>query len=214
MVIDQNPDTWNIPGSYAYNAIMVRLRWAIYGSPGWKDYWEALDGMVASTVVATVGAILCAETAGAGCMLAAGALAGIAGQCMDDCEDTQAVALAAVLGAATDGRLPKGAIRVASEAADAAAANAGSIFIKDKHLSTFGGNYAKFATADKAEAQSWVAEALTSDRAVFRSNGLDGTFKVETDMARAIGTKGQTGIRVIVAYDGRVINAFPFNPGS
>ena len=108
MVIDQNPDTWNIPGSHAYNAIMVRLRNAMYGSPGWKDYWEALDGVVVSTVVATVGAVLCAGTAGAGCFLAVGALAGIAGQCTDNCEDTQAVALAAVLGAA-GGKLPAGA---------------------------------------------------------------------------------------------------------
>lgn len=103
MVIDQYPDTWNVPGSNANNAIMVRLRHAMYGSLGWKDYWEALDGMVVSTVVATVGAILCPETAGAGCLVAVGALAGTAGQCMDDCADAQALGLAAVLGAATGG---------------------------------------------------------------------------------------------------------------
>ncbi|SBT38676.1 RHS repeat domain-containing protein [Micromonospora narathiwatensis] len=103
MVVDQNPDTWNIPGSPAYNAIMVRLKHALFGSPTWKDYWEALDQMVVTTVVAAVGAALCPETAGAGCMLAVAAYAGAAGQCMDDCEDTQALALAAVLGAATDG---------------------------------------------------------------------------------------------------------------
>nr|WP_088642333.1 RHS repeat-associated core domain-containing protein [Micromonospora wenchangensis] len=102
MVIDQNPDTWNIPGSYAYNAIMVRIKHALFGTPSFKDYWEALDQTVVSTVVATVGAVLCAET-GPACLLAAGAIAGIAGQCMDDCEDTQAVALAAVFSAATGG---------------------------------------------------------------------------------------------------------------
>ncbi|MER5703810.1 RHS repeat-associated core domain-containing protein [Micromonospora sp. NPDC002296] len=104
LVISQNPDTWNVPGTPAYKAIIVHLRFAVYGSPSLKDYWEALDGFVASTVVATAGAVLCAGTAGAGCLLAVGALAGIAGQCADDCEDTQAVALAAVLGAATGGR--------------------------------------------------------------------------------------------------------------
>ncbi|MEV0734004.1 RHS repeat-associated core domain-containing protein [Polymorphospora sp. NPDC050346] len=111
MVQRLSPDTWNVPGSPAYNAIMLRIKRALYGIPTMKDYWEALDGLVASTVVATVGAVLCAGTgAGPACLMAVGALAGIAGQCMDDCEDTQAVALAAVFSAATGGRAPQGAI--------------------------------------------------------------------------------------------------------
>ena len=105
-----------------------------------------------------------------------------------------------------------GALQSASDAAKAAADDPGSIFIKNKHLASFGGRYAKFATDNIGEAQSWVSEALNSDGAVFKPNSLDGTFKVETDMGRAVGTNGQTGIRVIVSNDGRVINAFPFNP--
>jgi Pretoxin HINT domain len=105
------------------------------------------------------------------------------------------------------------ALQKASDAANRAADEPSSIFVKDKHLSTFGGKYAKFNTADKSEAQSWVSEALKSDRAVFKTNGLEGTFKVETDMQRTVGTKGQRGIRAIVSDDGRVINAFPFNVG-
>jgi hypothetical protein len=104
-------------------------------------------------------------------------------------------------------------IAAASEAAFRAAENTAGIFIKDKHLSSFAGRYAKFDTADVAEAQSWVAEGLKSGRATFKENGLEGTFKMEVDMQRAVGTKGQTGIRIIVANDGRVINAFPFNVG-
>ncbi|MEV6692564.1 polymorphic toxin type 50 domain-containing protein [Micromonospora sp. NPDC051196] len=106
MVIRQNPDTWNVATSNANKAIMVRVRNAMYGSPGWKDYWEALDGVVVSTVVATVGAILCPASAGVTCLVAVGALAGVAGQCMDGCADAQAVGLAAVLGAA-GGKIPK-----------------------------------------------------------------------------------------------------------
>ncbi|WP_416906274.1 RHS repeat-associated core domain-containing protein [Micromonospora echinospora] len=108
MVIKNNPKDWNDPTSDANKAIMVRLRNAMHGSPGWKDYWEALDGVAVSTVVATVGAILCPTSAGVGCLLAVGALAGTAGQCVDDCADAQALGLAAVLGAA-GGRLPAGA---------------------------------------------------------------------------------------------------------
>nr|WP_307961417.1 RHS repeat-associated core domain-containing protein [Salinispora arenicola] len=107
MVINQNPDTWNLVDSPAYNAIMVRVRHTIYGSPGWKEYWEALDGIAVSTVVGTVGAILCPASAGTSCILAVGAIAGAAGQCVDDCADAQAVGLAAVL-AAVGGKGPKG----------------------------------------------------------------------------------------------------------
>jgi hypothetical protein len=105
-----------------------------------------------------------------------------------------------------------GALQMASDAAKAAADDPDSIFIKNKHLASFGGRYAKFATDNIGEAQSWVSEALDSDGAVFKPNSLDGTFKVETDLGRAVGTNGQTGIRAIVSNDGRVINAFPFNP--
>lgn len=79
-------------------------------------------------------------------------------------------------------------------------------------MSSFEGRYAKFASDDIPEVQSWVAEALRSDRAVFKPNGSEGTFKMEVDMQRQIGTKGQEGVRIIVTDDGRVINAFPFNP--
>ncbi|WP_052398283.1 RHS repeat domain-containing protein [Streptomyces sp. NRRL F-5123] len=108
-----------------------------------------------------------------------------------------------------------GALQMASKAANKAAEDSGSIFVKDKHLSSFEGRYAMFATADKSEAQSWVAEGLRSGKAVFKPNpGIheDTTFRLEVDMGRTVGTKGQTGIRVVVANDGRVINAFPFNP--
>ncbi|MEU7166929.1 hypothetical protein AB0A70_20175 [Streptomyces morookaense] len=43
-------------------------------------------------------------------------------------------------------------------------------------------------------------------------NQLEDTFKVEVDLKRPVGTKGQTGIRIIVTGDGRVFNTLPFNP--
>ncbi|WP_189220855.1 MULTISPECIES: RHS repeat domain-containing protein [Streptomyces] len=111
------------------------------------------------------------------------------------------------------GRLPgarplSGPLSAASKAAE----DPSSIFIKDKHLSSFNGKYAKFDSNNIPEVQSWVAEALQSDRVVLKPNGLEGTFKMEVDMQRSIGTKGQQGIRIIVTDDGRVINAFPYNP--
>jgi hypothetical protein len=112
-----------------------------------------------------------------------------------------------------EAELAKPALGSASEAAFKAADDPASIFVKDKHLSSFNGRFSMFATADKSQARSWIAEGLRSDRAVFKSNGLADTFKVEVDMQKVVGTRGQTGIRIIVANDGRVINAFPFKVG-
>ncbi|GAA4626129.1 hypothetical protein GCM10023196_033100 [Actinoallomurus vinaceus] len=100
-----------------------------------------------------------------------------------------------------------------SDAAFKVADDPASIFVKDTHLASFDGNYAKFATADKRRAQSWIAEGLRSGRAVFKLNGAYDTFKVEVDMQRVIGAKGRTGIRIIAANDRRVVNAFSFKVG-
>ncbi|WP_375504208.1 polymorphic toxin-type HINT domain-containing protein [uncultured Jatrophihabitans sp.] len=99
----------------------------------------------------------------------------------------------------------------ASSAAQRAADDPTAIFIKNKHLSTAGGNGAKFASNDISEVQTWVSQGLRSEGAVFAPNNLDDTFRVVSDMDRVVGTKGQTRIRAIVTDDGRVINAFPVN---
>ncbi|MFG1920166.1 hypothetical protein [Micromonospora sp. NPDC048898] len=83
--------------------------------------------------------------------------------------------------------------------------------MKNKHLSSFDGNYAKYDTADISQAQSWVAEALKSDRAVFLPN-KEGSYKIEVDLGRRVGTRGQEGIRILINDAGKVFNNFPFNP--
>jgi len=55
-----------------------------------------------------------------------------------------------------------------------------------------------------------VQQALRSPNARFLPNPqIPNTFQVVTDLGTTIGTKGQTSIRAIVGFDGRVINAFP-----
>ncbi|WP_148283079.1 hypothetical protein [Kitasatospora setae] len=103
-------------------------------------------------------------------------------------------------------------LQAANSAVLKAVENPSAFFIKNKHLSFSRGTWAKFDSADIAEVQGWVAQALKSDKAVFMQNGLRDTFKVEVDTGRVIGTQGQTGIRIIVSNDGRVINALPVNP--
>lgn len=99
----------------------------------------------------------------------------------------------------------------ASAAAFRAADNPSSIFIKNKHLASSGIRGGKFASDDIAEVQGWVAQGLRSDGVQFLPNQLDDTFRAIVPAGRAVGTGGQTNIRVIVTNDGRVINAFPVN---
>ena len=38
------------------------------------------------------------------------------------------------------------------------------------------------------------------------------SFKVITDLGIAVGSKGQTGVRAVVDFSGRIITAFPVHP--
>ncbi|MFF8270540.1 polymorphic toxin-type HINT domain-containing protein [Streptomyces sp. NPDC016562] len=96
---EQSPD-WNVEGSHAYNAILHYAKIAIYGPATLKDLWDASKGHLAGLLVGLVGAALCPET-GVTCAVAVGALAGLASQCVTDCKDAGAMALAAAVGAAT-----------------------------------------------------------------------------------------------------------------
>ncbi|WP_328650331.1 RHS repeat protein [Micromonospora sp. NBC_00330] len=193
MVINDNPDTWNIPGSNAYRAIMVRIKNALYGSPSFKDYWEALDQMVVSTVVVVVGAVLCAETAGAGCMVAVGAMAGIAGQCVDDCEDTQAVALAAVFSAATGAKIPATRIPWSNGSVSSAARS-------------IAGGSTSITVRSRAEAEELLLGVYLG-HGYRNASGFDG-----------VGTKQYFGSKVgtyhwddVLGADGRVVGHGPGN---
>ena len=102
------------------------------------------------------------------------------------------------------------AIEKASEAAFNAAGDVESIFIKSKHLDMGAGRFAKFNTSDIGEARRIVQEGLRAPNALFLPNpNLSNTFRVQTNLGKVIGTRGQTSVRVIVGFDGKVINAFP-----
>jgi hypothetical protein len=96
MYIKDSTDDWNVPGSFAYNALMVRIRWAIYGPLTFDDILKAAKGPAVAFVVGLIGAALCPESAGAGCLVAVGA---VAGACASDCSNVTSVALSAVAGA-------------------------------------------------------------------------------------------------------------------
>jgi hypothetical protein len=56
-----------------------------------------------------------------------------------------------------------------------------------------------------------IAQALRSADATFLPNGKT-SFKVIADLGTAVGSKGQTGVRVIVDFTGRIVSAFPVHP--
>jgi RHS repeat-associated protein len=92
---------WNQPGTVDYENLMDRLNWAIYGNLTQGDVWNGVKGQTAGLLVGLIGVAACPESAGAGCLAAAGALSGLAAQCAQDCNSKTALALSMVEGAAT-----------------------------------------------------------------------------------------------------------------
>jgi len=95
----------------------------------------------------------------------------------------------------------------ASRAAFKAADNVGAFKLLRKHLPGARGRWNKFA-AD-VDPVAVIEEALRSADATFTPNGVSGLFRVITGLARTVGSKGETAIRVIVVNDGAIWTAFP-----
>jgi RHS repeat-associated protein len=111
----------------------------------------------------------------------------------------------ALRAAAASGR----GLAAASRAAFRAAEEVSSFRVPLKHLPGAGGNWAKFA--EGVDPHGAIAQALRSAGARFLPNS-ETSFKVIADLGTAVGSKGQTGVRVIVDFTGRIISAFPVHP--
>tara|TARA_B100000678_G_C18224542_1_gene508295 strand:+ start:1609 stop:2550 length:942 start_codon:yes stop_codon:yes gene_type:complete len=99
------------------------------------------------------------------------------------------------------------ALEGASSAAFKAADNVDSFTVSAKHLFGAGGRYRKFAQG--ANLNDLIAEALWSDRALFKPNTKAGSFIVETNLGRAIGSKGETVLNVVLGDNGKIWTAYP-----
>jgi len=97
----------------------------------------------------------------------------------------------------------------ASSAASKAAKNAERFTAGAKHLAGAGGRWAKFA--EDVNPNAVLREALSSPGARFLPNDAS-SFRVITDLGRAIGTRGETGIRALVDFNGNVFTWFPVWP--
>jgi hypothetical protein len=100
-------------------------------------------------------------------------------------------------------------LAAASRAAFRAAENVSNFQVPLKHLPGAGGNWAKFA--EGVDLRGAIAQALQSAGARFLPNG-ETSFNVIADLGTAVGSKGQTGVRVIVDFTGKIITAFPVHP--
>jgi hypothetical protein len=109
---------------------------------------------------------------------------------------------------------PGGEVRAlanASEAAFRAADNAYSFAVSSKHLPGAGGGWSRFASGEDPNAV--LREALTSPNARFLPNpDHPDTFRVVTPMGRAVGDRGETGVRAVVTNEGHVVTWFPVRP--
>lgn len=118
---------------------------------------------------------------------------------------TAMVALPAATAAATSA---EGASALALASAAAAKAANSPIITKLKHLPDTAGQFNKYAPGvDSAAA---ARQALMSPSAQFLPNGKSqDTFTVLTNLARVIGTRGETAVKVVLDFTGRIITHYP-----
>ncbi|OGX77783.1 MULTISPECIES: SAR2788 family putative toxin [unclassified Exiguobacterium] len=89
--------------------------------------------------------------------------------------------------------------------------NVPSLVVKSKHLQSHTGTWAKFSTNSQATAKSWIKEALQKvSVSNFQINNNEKlSFRFDVSMGRKVGTKGETKIRIVIGYDGKIWSAFP-----
>jgi len=97
----------------------------------------------------------------------------------------------------------------ASGAAFKAAEHSEQFTVGAKHIAGAGGRWAKFTSS--VDPNATLREALSSPNARFLPNDT-GSFRVVTDLGRVIGTRGETGVRAVVSFEGHVITWFPVRP--
>ena len=224
-----DPETINGLNLYAYcgnNPVMCvdpngTLKW-------WQNLLIALGGiaLIAGLAIATVatggaaaglaGAICAGALKGAiiggaiGTALGAGigyAVGGIEGMFMGMAIGfTGGALIGAVVGGAVGG-MGYSPLNAASNAANKAKIGKG--FNINKHLNHSGGKYSKFLSDSVDDIVSMTRNGLKSSDVLFKTNSAAKSWQIIVDMGQVIGTKGQTAIKVILGYGGKIWTMFP-----
>jgi len=89
--------------------------------------------------------------------------------------------------------------------------NVPSLVVKSKHLQSHTGTWAKFNTNSQTTAKAWIKEALQKvSVSNFQINNNEKlSFRFDVAMGKKVGTKGETKIRIVIGYDGKIWSAFP-----
>ena len=224
-----NPETINGLNLYAYclnNPVMCvdptgTLAW-------WQNLLIALAGIViiAGLAVATVvtggaaaglaGAIAAGALKGAliGGVIGIGVGAGI-GYAVGGVDGmltgmaigvTAGVIIGAVIGGISGG-VTYSPLKAASNAAFKAKPAKG--FNINKHLNSAGGRHSKFISDSVDDIVSMAQKGLRSQNILIKTNKAAKSWQIIVDVGQVVGTKGQTAIRVIVGYGGKIWTMFP-----
>ena len=224
-----NPETINGLNLYAYclnNPVMCvdptgTLAW-------WQNLLIALAGIViiAGLAVATVvtggaaaglaGAIAAGALKGAliGGVIGIGVGAGI-GYAVGGVDGmltgmaigfTAGVIIGAVIGGISGG-VTYSPLKAASNAAFKAKPAKG--FNINKHLNSAGGRHSKFISDSVDDIVSMDQKGLRSQNILIKTNKAAKSWQIIVDVGQVVGTKGQTAIRVIVGYGGKIWTMFP-----
>ncbi|MBP2076955.1 SAR2788 family putative toxin [Oceanobacillus polygoni] len=82
--------------------------------------------------------------------------------------------------------------------------------VSKKHLSNAGGRYTKFNTTSQSTVRSWVKEALQKNPSIkFNENYDKLSFTITSNVGKKVGTKGETKIKVVFDYTGKIWTAYP-----
>ncbi len=114
--------------------------------------------------------------------------------------------IGAVIGGAVGG-LTYSPLKAASNAAFKARPD--KMFNINKHLSGAGGKHSKFISNSVDDIVSMAQKGLKSQNVFFKTNSAAKSWQIIVDMGQVIGSKGQTAIRVIVGYGGKIWTMFP-----
>ena len=119
---------------------------------------------------------------------------------------TGGAVIGAVIGG-TIGGVNYSPLKAASNAANKAIPSKG--FNINKHLSTAGGKYSKFNLDSSDDILRMVQNGLKGQNVTFGPNTSAKSWQVIVDMGTQIGTKGQSAVKVIIGYGGKIWTMFP-----
>ncbi|MBM7713155.1 hypothetical protein JOC94_000121 [Bacillus thermophilus] len=89
--------------------------------------------------------------------------------------------------------------------------NVAKLTVKSKHLKSSKQRFSKFNANSQTTDKKCIKEALQkASVSKFEMNKNEKlSFRVDVNLGKKVGTKGETKIRIVIGYDGKIWSAFP-----